>query len=502
MLQKSIVHMCPISHATGFVSVSIMFLKWGAYLGFLMGLFPFFVYQNLKLKTRLFHSTDAPHDNEDIGTQIAKIKWVEVNKDSFSFFHCPTVLDETDEPDSKSSKRSLFPRHHLITIPFDFFADKGRLCKKDCTLTLPISSSKLNGSELCKLLVCPGKSGGESLDLANKNASNDTNLLPSSIKIFIKRSEYAKFESTVTANRQRLNISIQERDDCSSAFSNLETTMSRTTRRQDTKGSRKRVKLSTKLNPEQMLDAARRIRESVLSEDDASQCLSRRDDGTLYSQQKSKVYSQSFHLSTPVSLEKIQERKNHSQIHNLSTPSPKSSMPMEVMFHNKSHKRDSSKQNPNTSSRSAAEITPLQQSNSNALANPSRLSYNFRRPLETLSAALGTFDHSEMKNKSFDDFVNHSLVQETADSVITFEQTMAKASKIMNELAVDHQRMMENMKGGPNEIKISKMTDWIQPTADVIQRSGEDWAQLRQSYEHDIAKKLWYQKESSRGQEE
>lgn len=437
----------------------------------------------------------APHHAEDIGTQIAKIKWVDVNKYSISFFHCSNMSNEKTE-DAQSC--SLFPRHKLITIPYGHLAGKsnrGLLCDKDCALTLPISSPKFARSELQELITHGSNCGGKRLNEAEKKSQNQSNLTPSCIKIFIKRSEYAKFKATVTENRKNVNIAVGQSDDCSSTFS---TVMSRSVRRKDAKMRNVQVELSTKLSPEQILDAAKLIRSGHSSHDDRSHCLSRENGGEVNIDEKSKVSAQSFYLPKQFSPARNKENMNYSQIQNPSTPSPPPSMPAEVTFYNKNQfasdpQQISKSQLQSHVRRRAAEITPLQQMNTKVPTNLGRLTYNCRRPLETLSAVWGTLDQSKMKSMSFQEFVNQSHVQETADSILCFEQTMSKASKIMNELALDHQRMMKNLKGAPNECEIGEMIGWVQSTVDTVQRSTEDWAQMRQSYEHRMAKSLWCQ---------
>ena len=560
-----------------------------------------------------FHlfSTDAPRGMGNIGTQIAAIDHINVDKNGISFF--ANSMDSVERPAiNMEHDFILFPCRQLITLRFEdsYSSNDIILSDKDCTMTLPISSLQLTQSGLWKLLSETEKkpteltsscSNGRSLEFDKRGANGSIckTLDPRThLKLFIKHLEYPAFAKIIKQKMGAL-VTVESCDDSSSmGLSTIGTVASRIRKKGRTR--KIEINLSTNKSPEELIEAVRSIYTRRPSTDmNSNHCFSEGEDvvsrtTTNYQDQTTEnaaldhtdrsqeiTYTQDVESRTTIgSTDHTQQmactQETHSRMsldsvdytqdmtctqdhgsrmtmssagptqetsctkdvesrmttqdmsftqdggsrmsarslveslhgmsytqnsvgvspdgsqvnhmRHLSTPSPTSStVPTKLV---KSHKRDASHLQRDHAD--AAEITPLQTMDSRGISK-GRLTYNNHGPLDTLSAVWRSLDRSARNAMSLEEYVNQPRVQERADSIICFGESMAKAVQSMNEMSSNYQRMLKCFSGNC-AAKDSNMFDnleWVNQTSVMVEQNAEEWAHDRISDERDIANTLW-----------
>ena len=159
---------------------------------------------------------DAPKA-DDIGTQIAKIPVIDVNKSNLTFFCLKTEKDDNTKHSSIQIDDISFPERQIVKFNFSDYKQGsafGTLNDKDCALTLSLTAVQWSNSGLEEVVSSRVSSTDSSPGMDFETSRK--------IKLFVKRSEYKEFVRILT-DRGLLLIHEHDNDECSSSASGLAT---------------------------------------------------------------------------------------------------------------------------------------------------------------------------------------------------------------------------------------------------------------------------------------
>jgi len=351
--------------------------------------------------------------------------------------------------------QDIFASRHLITISFDYLESNSVvLSDRKRTLTIPISTEQMETSGLGILLS--KQSNRPDLSDSSKQSSNECDLEPpSTIEIFLKKTEYKDFKEKI---QKDLDLPTESMLDESSAstIASLKSKMSH----RHSSAVHKEVELSTKFgreHPRRLLDAEAYIMKE----------LTKRVGGS----QLSPVLD-SANGEYPCN----ENTSNDSKW--VTTPAPKPHSPFQSL---EASENNGVLQSQQGMSVAAAEITPLQPSN--AQSRGSKLNFSQGGALEVLGAAWGVAEADLLHtcDKGFD-----PVVRRVAEAVNGYHDALEKAIQSINAL----EAATQELSCLPIQQEIFTTIAAGSSIPQTLISIKSEWDRQRESHERDLVSRL------------
>jgi hypothetical protein len=451
---------------------------------------------------------DAPKSN-DMGTQIARIPIIDVNKSNLTFFCLIAEDGITGKDSSVQYDDILFSQRRLAKFDFSDCNNVnliGTLNDRDCALTLALSQSQWNATGLGKIV--PEDSNLSSMNSTSHKSPNSQNGECRKIKIFIKRNEYKNFVKALVS-RNILLEKENDNDDFSSSASGVATLGSFQSKFSVRKKRvRNHIEFSTRISNEDP-EKFRSINHQLKAlhqpkENDSHQSQSidipMLEEGETHDEEEER--------------ENITQREFVKSQTVVSTPSP--SMQIEtgdatptkpLNNQNKQQNSPSHQLSFQTQSRlSIAEVTPIvaakqrsktittKQRSKNVETSPTfgtRLNFDSdKRPLDLFSAICCSVGTDKAINMTMN--TEDQKILDNADTIFSLDEAMKKASNSINEL---HHlcNQLNKMKGLHSDT--AKCIDWIPKFHEDMQRGSQNWKLLRKEVDQKLLGELLNKKE-------
>jgi len=399
-----------------------------------------------------FRPLDAPLNPQDYGLKIANIPWIDINQGGISFY----ANSEEISCGNTMTLQDIFASRHLVIISFDYLESNSVvLSDKKRTLTIPISTEQMETSGLGILLS--KQSNRPDLSDSSKQSSNecDLEIPPSTIEIFLKKTDYEDFKDKI---QKELNLSTESILDESSAstMASLKSKMSH----RHSSAVHKEVELSTKFgreHPRRLLDAEAHIMKELTK----------------------RVGSGQF---SPV-LDSENGEHSYNEIAStdskwVSTPAPKPYSPFQSAEATENSGVLHSQQGMSVT---AAEITPLQPSN--AHSRGSKLNFSQGGALEVLGAAWGVAEADLLRigDKGF-----NPVVRRVAEAVNLYHDALEKAIQTINAL----EAAQKELSCLPIEQEIFTTIAAGSSIPQTLISIKSEWDRQRESHERDLVSRL------------
>ena len=393
---------------------------------------------------------DAPLNPQDYGLKIANIPWIDINQGGISFY----ANSEEISCGNTMTLQDVIASRHLVIISFDYLESNSIvLSDRKRTLTIPISTEQMETSGLGILLS--KQSNRPDLSDGSKQSSNecDLEMPPSTIEIFLKKTDYEDFKEKI---QKELNLSTESMLDESSA-STMASLKSKMSHRRSS-AVHKEVELSTKFgreHPRRLLDAEAHIMKELAKRVGSSPFSPVLDSDNGEDPYDENASNDSKWVTTPV---------------------PKPYSPFQS-----AEATEKPLQSQQGMSVTAAEITPLQPSN--AHSRGSKLNFSQGGALEVLGAAWGVAEADLLRtcDKGF-----NPVVRRVAEAVNLYHDALEKAIQTIN--ALDAAQKELSCLPIEQEIFTTIATGSSIPQTLISIKS--EWDRQRESHERDLVLRL------------